>query len=52
MKLSNLELANVSGGFTLTATMLNAISRTLGQCFEIGQAVGSSFRRIVYKKYC
>lgn len=51
VNLSNRELILVKGG-ALSSTMLNAIARTVTALFSIGQAVGSSIRRVVSRNYC
>lgn len=50
-KLTKQELINVKGG-SLSNTMLNALSRCVTGLFSIGQAVGSSLRRVWTRNYC
>lgn len=49
--LNNNELILVKGG-GITATMLNSLSRFMDTLYNLGQAVGSSLRRIISKKTC
>lgn len=49
--LTNEELIKVKGG-SISATMLNAISRLIESLLNLGQLVGSSIRRSVSKNYC
>jgi len=49
--LTNEELIVVRGG-SITATLLNSVSRLMGTIYELGQSVGSSIRRIRSKSYC
>ena len=51
MKLNEYELVNIIGG-SITATMLNAIARTMSNILELGRTIGSSIRRIYSKNYC
>lgn len=49
--LTNEELLTISGG-GITATFLNSLSRLMNTLYDLGQAVGSSLRRLVGKKVC
>ena len=49
--LTDKELYEIKGG-AINATMLNAIARIIGVFYEIGEAVGSSIRRITSKNRC
>ena len=49
--LRNDELVLIKGG-GITATMLNSLSRFMDTLYNLGQAVGSSLRRLVSKKVC
>ena len=52
MNLSNEELICVQGGSSLSSQLLNAISRAAELIYNLGQAFGSSIRRIISGKYC
>jgi hypothetical protein len=52
MYLTNIELNEVNGGSTLTATLLNAVARLASSIYEIGYNVGSSLRRLISKSVC
>ena len=45
------ELLNIKGG-AINATLVNALARIIGVFYEIGEAVGSSIRRITSKNRC
>ena len=49
--LTNDELILIRGG-GITATFLNSVSRLMDTLYNLGQAVGSSLRRLVSKKVC
>ena len=51
MKLTNEELYNLKGG-GITASLLNAISRTISTMLNLGQVIGSAIRRVMSKKSC
>lgn len=51
MKLSKQELSKIYGG-AISATLLNAISRTISTILNFGRTVGSSIRRLYTKNYC
>lgn len=40
------------GGFSLTVTFFNAISRYIVTVKNLGETIGSSIRRILGKKFC
>ena len=44
------EMLKVKGGFS--SALLNAFMRTVSVMFNLGQAVGSSIRRVVNGKMC
>ena len=51
--MSSNELKKVyGGGFNLTVTFFNAISRYIVTIKGLGESVGSSIRRIFRKSYC
>lgn len=50
-KLNNEELILVKGG-GITSTFLNSLSRLMENIYKLGQAVGSSIRRITSKNVC
>ena len=45
-------MKKVKGGAGVTATMLNAVIRTVSTMFTMGQAIGSAIRRAVRGSYC
>jgi len=49
--LTNEELIIIRGG-GITATFLNSLSRLMDTLYNLGQAVGSSLRRLTSKKVC
>ena len=51
-QLKNEEMRKVKGGAGVTATMLNAVIRTVATMFSMGQAIGSAIRRISGGNYC
>ncbi len=51
--MNNEELINVyGGGFSFTATWLNAIARTINTIMDIGRSVGTSLRMIFSGTKC
>lgn len=46
------EMLKVEGGASFSASMLNAIYKTIGVVFSIGEALGSYIRRKVEGKMC
>lgn len=51
MKIQETELYNIKGG-AITATLLNAVARTINTILNLGQTVGSAIYRIINKSYC
>lgn len=51
-KLNNNELDVIDGGATLSGTLINAITGAGKFIYGIGQALGSSIRRIAGGNYC
>lgn len=49
--LSNEELILIHGG-GISSTFLNSLSRLIENIYKLGQAVGSSIRRITTKNIC
>lgn len=45
-------MLNVTGGASISGSILNSISRLISTVLEIGRTVGSSVRMIVSKKKC
>lgn len=50
-KIKDQELVNVIGG-GVTSTMINAISKAINTIYNLGQAIGSAFRRAKTGKIC
>ena len=51
--MNDTELKQVyGGGFSLTVTFFNAISRYIVTVKNLGETIGSSVRRILKKNYC
>ena len=50
-QINNEEMKKVKGG-GVTATMINAVMRTVSTMFTMGQAIGSAIRRAVRGSYC
>ena len=51
--MSNQELKMIyGGGFSLTVTFFNAISRYITTVRGLGETIGSSIRRIIKRSYC
>ena len=46
------ELLFIVGGASLNGTIVNAFVRLFGIFYEVGQALGSSIRRIRTRNYC
>ena len=42
----------VGGGFSLTATFLNAFSRAINTVMDLGRTIGTSIRMFVSGKRC
>ena len=51
-KINNEEMMKINGGAGVTASMLNAVIRTVSTMFTVGQAIGSAVRRAVTGNYC
>jgi len=51
MKLEDNELLKIYGG-GITASLLNAVSRTISTMLNLGQIIGSAIRRVISKKAC
>ncbi len=51
-KLSKEELALVNGGFSVTGTFINSISKAATLLMDAGRALGSALRRYFNKSYC
>ena len=51
-KLSNTELLAIIGGASLTGTLVNAVTGAARFIYSVGQAFGSSLRRISEKTLC
>ena len=49
--LSKEELYSIKGG-SVSAALLNAISRIISTLYNLGQSVGSALRRARDKNYC
>ena len=52
MKISNKKLAEVRGGSTISATVINAIARAGTFLYELGRNLGTAVRMIGKKKTC
>jgi hypothetical protein len=46
------ELYNVRGGFSFSASGLNAIVRGVNALYNLGVALGSAIRRAIKRKVC
>ena len=46
------EMSCVEGGASFSASMLNAIYRTIEVIYSVGESLGSFFRRVTEKKMC
>lgn len=46
------EMLQVKGGVNFSSALLNGLMRTVDVMFNIGQAVGSAFRRAIGRNYC
>lgn len=51
MVLTSKDLNAINGG-SISATLLNAVSRGITTLFNIGVAIGSSLRRLISGKIC
>ncbi len=52
MKLNSNELINIYGGWSISGTLLNSISKAVSYIFEFGRTIGSSIRYAKEKKIC
>lgn len=52
MKLIDSELYLIRGGYGLSATLLNSISRLITVLLDLGRAVGTSIYRHKTHNYC
>lgn len=52
MKLTEEELLQVTGGATLSATMINAIVKGVDIVLDIGRSLGTAIRRLGDHKTC
>lgn len=52
MKLIDSELYLIRGGYGLSATLLNSISRLITVLLDLGRAVGTSIYRNKTHNYC
>lgn len=52
MKLSNQELIMISGGISLTGTLINSMSRAINALLEAGRSLGTAIRRIINRNLC
>ena len=50
--LKNEEMTKVTGGSTITASLLSAINKTVQIIFDLGQSIGNSLRRIINGEKC
>lgn len=51
-ELNQKEMQTISGGASLTASMLSAVYKTIETIFIVGEALGSYIRRKVDGKMC
>ncbi len=52
MQLNNQELIMISGGLSLSGTLINSISRGINSLLEVGRSLGTAIRRIISKNLC
>ncbi len=52
MKLDNISMHKINGGTSLSASMIEGISRLFTTVFSIGQSIGSAVRRLYSKDLC
>lgn len=50
--MSDQELSNVIGGASISATMLNAISRSIETIYNLGKAFGTAINMLIKGKRC
>lgn len=46
------ELYNISGGASISASMLNAVSRGIETLYNLGQAFGTAINMLIKGKRC
>ena len=51
-ELEKKEMLNVEGGASFSASMMNAIYKTIEVIYSIGESLGSYIRRVTEKKMC
>ncbi len=52
MKLSNRELFEISGGFSLSGTLINSLSKAASYIYEFGRTIGSTIRYLKSGRTC
>lgn len=52
MELANIELMRVEGGINFSGALVSSLTRALNTFFTIGQAIGSSVRRVTSRNLC
>ena len=52
VKLQKDELLNISGGASISASWLNAMSRAVTTLMDLGKSLGTSIRRSISGKIC
>lgn len=52
IKLTKNELIEIEGGFNITGTLLNSITKGVSVIMDIGRSLGSSIRRIMSGNLC
>ncbi len=52
MNIEKQELLQIRGGSSISGTVLNAIVKGVQFLYELGQALGTSIRRMSKKNYC
>ena len=51
-KLREEEMKNVVGGTDIGSALLNAVSKVIETIYNLGDALGSSLRRLIEDKKC
>ena len=51
-EIDNKELVSITGGETVTGTLVSAITTGIKALFDIGKSLGSSIRRISTNNIC
>lgn len=46
------EMFQVSGGAAITYSWINAITKAVTLVYQVGQAIGSTLRRVTSRNYC